>query len=247
MELQRRSQTFNLGILAIEQLTGVVKGDQGSAGSVAGAATGSPDTSGLQKDVDAARKDQANATSDLAEAEKKRNDKADEVNKQSAVQQAAATKLAAATNDADKKAAQDDLTQQSAALDTLQGELTKLEDALTTATSVNTEARRRLSQAIAALQAAQLNARTSGSASGNNELNRGVLAAATPAVAQAVSQIVLSVLLEAGRGEECNGIIADFPKHPDVYQSGPGLSLLNACVADRKLTRDALQRNLLGR
>ncbi len=66
--------------------------------------------------------------------------------------------------------------------------------------------------------------------------------ATTTAVSDAVTKIVGMVLLEAGRGEGCNGIIRDFPLNPEKYQSAAGQAILIQCVEDRRLTSEALKR-----
>lgn len=122
----------------------------------------------------------------------------------------------------------------------LEGELKTLQDKQAAAQKLVDQARSDATKAQGALQAATGNVQVSGAGSGSNAMNTQI--ATTTAVSDAVTKIVGMVLLEAGRGEGCNGIIRDFPLNPEKYQSAAGQAILIQCVEDRRLTSEALKR-----
>lgn len=242
VELQRRGQTFNLGILAIEQLTGVVKGDGASLQTQAGASTGTPDLGALQQALDKARAARDAAISAEAAAQRAWDDSTAAVNRQAALMADAKTRrdaALAAGNTAAGDAAAAELKTAEEALPALRDRETSLAAAHGEASARLVDARAEVARQEQTLRAAQGQASSAGSgvATLRPQPAPGPAAAA---VSDAVARIVGMVLAEAGRGEGCNGIFRDFTAHHERYLQEPGQTVLRLCLEDQRANTRSL-------
>ncbi|MRD48228.1 hypothetical protein GHT07_13140 [Caenimonas koreensis DSM 17982] len=203
-ELQRRSQNFTLGLLAIEQLTGAVKADQAALGTNSSAATGSDNTDKEAAAVATAQENQNDAKTRQAEAalamKQAQQALADERRKLDDAKK----KLAGLTapDEATKKAAEDEVASLTESVKQKQADVESKRVAVDTADRavVNANAQVRLAQE--SLLAAQMRVRAAASGSAQLLSAGGTRAAVTDKVATAVTDIVKAVL-ESGSDEAC--------------------------------------------
>lgn len=245
MELQRRGQTFNLGVLAIERLTGTDRGEQaGAAGRSSAQTGGGADVNALQGTAAKAAEAATAAQVAVDKADDELLAKTQQVNAQAAVRKAATDAQAnvPSTDTAGLAAAAADVDKQNKALTDLQAQAAQLRLTAEAAAVTLTQAKTDLRGANSRLQTAQNNAAANGAGTTSTTVN--TQPGSSKDVADAVVRIVNLVLLEAGRGEGCNAILLDFPKQPNVYASGAGLELLKACVANREQNSEALRAPL---
>lgn len=243
-ELQRRSQNFTLGLLAIEQLTGAVRAGQAALNTSAASATGSDDTEKESAALDDAKMEQNDARKalekgklDLASARKA---VADQETKTGSAQKAVTTP----PKDADaafQQTAQETLDAEKASLASKRrdAEDQKVEvDALARA-SANADSKTVAAQS--ALSMAQSRVRSA--AAGNSSIARagGASGVIASHVSTAVLSIVQAVLKESGRGEKCNAILGDIKN----FGSGDDAeAALRAACSDDQLETAARVKNL---
>ena len=245
MELQRRGQTFNLGVLAIERLTGTDRGDQAGAAGRSGAQTGGgADVAALQGAAARAAEAVTAAQVALDKADDALLAKTQQVNTQAAVHQAALDAQATVqpTDTAGVAAAAAEVDKQNKALADLQTQAAQLHAKADEAAAAKTQANTDQRGANSRLQTALNNAASTGAGTTTTAVNS--QPGSSKDVADAVARIVNLVLVEAGRGEGCNAILLDFPKQPAVYAGGAGLELLKACMANREQNSEALRAPL---
>jgi hypothetical protein len=214
-ELQRRSQNFTLGLLAIEQLTGAVKADQLALGSTSSAATGG-DTEKESAALASAQKNQNDAKTAADKALQAFKDSNAAVAEQSVKVSAAKKKLADLKDpdDATKKAAEAELTTATAALPPLQkdAEAKRIESASASRAAVNADAQ--IAAAQDSLTNAQMRVRAAASGTAQLVAAGGARGAVTDKVAASVLSIVKAVL-ESSEDEACWSMYQTISSHGD--------------------------------
>jgi len=228
-ELQRRSQNFTLGLLAIEQLTGAVKAQQATLASNASASTGSENTDKETAALDDARKQLVDAQKALDQGkldlESARKAASDQAVKVTSARKAKAA-LAKDASDASKSDAQGTLDAEQATLVARQHDV----DSARIQVNALSQAAANAGASVAAAQSALVRAqgRASASAAGAAALGEagGTPAAVAREVSDAVVLIVKSVLNESGRGEQCNAAIGKSLTLPDPQR---GQLIAQAC------------------
>lgn len=249
MELARRNQNNTLGILAIEQLTGVIKAGQATIGGTSAGATGSDDTSALSAGLESARKDKNSALSALDQkklAQEEALTKLNQTSKAVADARAEFAKLPASTSDDQKTEAQkridDAVTTQTAQMSVAKSAKLEVDSAQREVERANSS----VSAAEDVLSQAQLRVKASASATAAITAQGGPQAAATKEIAAAVTTIVQAVLFESGRGEACNNLFDDLIRTPEKYKNGVAQQLFDLCLKqkndDIQTKKDLLSR-----
>lgn len=244
-ELQRRSQNFTLGLLAIEQLTGVVKADQLALNTSASSATGSDNTERETENLQQAKEKQNEIQTLLQKA----NLAVTEAEKKFADQQ---KKLADARKALGALKPEDPLRKDAQEL--VDAELTKTEEARSELDNlrIDSEFQKRaalnaaasVTAANEALLAAQKRVRASTSGSAAFSRAAGPLPAVTEKVAEAVVKIVNAVLEQSGRGEDCSGLIVAvlrMPANAEIPDIVNDLLKASCTRKDREFVADALK------
>jgi hypothetical protein len=204
--LQRRSQNFTLGILAIEQLTEVVKAEAVALSTASSAATGANDLTNEKTVLTNAQKNQDEAQTRL-EASKTALDNAnEEVKAQTKKRDDAIKAMKNVPKDADddaKTKAKTNLETEEKTLDSMKITAeTKKIDYRDRVVQLET-AQKQVTDAQDSLIAAQLRVRASASGSARVEPSERSRLPVTNEVATAVENIVRVVLNESGRIEAC--------------------------------------------
>lgn len=199
-ELQRRSQNFTLGLLAIEQLTGAVKADQAALGTSSSAATGSDNTDKEAAALATAQKNQNDAKTALALAQAAVKDAQAAVSDQQAKVAEAKKKQSDLKNpdDAAKKAAQEEVDSALTVLATRQKDSESRRITMDSAIRDVANADSQVAIAQESLLAAQMRVRASTTGTAQLVSSGGARAAVTDRVAGAVTDIVKAVLESSG-------------------------------------------------
>lgn len=214
--LQRRSQNFTLGILAIEQLTGAVKADQAALTATAQAAVGSDmNTEKQAAAIEAARTKQNIATTELETARVELNNKIKDVEaERKKLDDANKAYEAAANSDTTTKA---EIEQKLLAKTTQQETFnTKDSDLQSQKIAVNAAVQKveienqqvKIAQEALEQATARVRAATSATAFLNASGGRSVLI--TDKIASTVENIVKVVLDESGKNEMCSTLMLEY-------------------------------------
>ena len=210
-DLQRRSQNFTLGILAIEQLTGTIKADQVALGTTAGAGGGSDDAEKESANLDAAKAEQNEATKNFEKGrldlEVARSEVKPLVDRVAAAEKTLAN-LPAGADEATKTNAQANVEKERTALATKRLEVARMEiDVAALQRSVSiADAKVAAAQSAMNLALSRVRATASGVAAFNR--SGGISTAVADHISNAAVTIVKAVLDESGRGEQCNAVLA---------------------------------------
>jgi chromosome segregation ATPase len=219
--LQRRAQTFTLGLLAIEQLTGPVKAQQAALTTEGGAAQGKSDVSAEATRLEAAESSLGNAQQAHAQAKSRletlttdRATQEAETKKAKEAYEAAAKKATGKSEESEEKKAEGKKLQE---LRDAEGELKKRDDALRSQDGevkrlalAEKSAERQVKIAEDALQLAQSRQRAYTNAAVAFGASGGSAVTITDKIADSVVDIVQLVLVESGAGETCAALASDF-------------------------------------
>lgn len=228
-DLQRRSQNFTLGILAIEQLTGVAKADQAALSNTASAGGGNEDTEKEEAKLDAAKTEHNEAIKNFEKArldlEVARGEVKPLIDRVTTAEKFLVN-LPPVADEGTKTTAKANVEKERAALATKRVEVARMEvDVASLQRSLtNAESKVATSQSIFNLASSRVRATASGVAAFNRSGN--VNTAVAEHISTATVNIVNAVLNESGRGEQCNAIIANVREDQKKFTTDVAVRLL---------------------
>ena len=245
-ELQRRSQNFTLGLLAIEQLTGAVKAQQAALGTTSSAATGSDNVEKETAAVDLATKARDDAKTDQAKAQGALKDAvaARDGSKTKLDTAKAAQALPANAADPAKAAAKEAVDTAVSDLAAKQKEVDARQIDADAADRTLRSSDARLAAAQGILDDARRQVRASATGSAQLAATGGSAAAVTDKVASAVQAIVKNVLAASSRGESCFFLLESLLRDKELANDpGYGATVRLACNdAETKAIASTIKR-----
>lgn len=256
--LQRRSQNFTLGLLAIEQLTGPVKAAQAALTAQGSSSTGQTDVSAEAASLKAAEDKFASDKAalaqgrlelkDLQDEEAKQKEKVAKADKDYQAAEAAAKKD---PKDETKAAAATKLEELNAEKEALTGKTKEVNDkkiAVETLQLAEKSSAKQVAVADDALQQARSRVRASTNATAVLAASGQSSVVITKPIADAVVDIVKSVLKESAAGEECTFMAAWAmePRDPSPQTATLMEAFTNMCREEAKVvqTNPTFQQNL---